>query len=206
MLLLYSYLAFYAYYGGLPGEGRNAVFSGHVDYVARVPYLGSVRYAGPGVFARLREVSRGDVIEVERNGETLRYVVAWTQHVEAEGAQWGEYWNASVPVDSITLYTCAGQFDASSISYSDRVVVRAERVIGTPREFPQTFGDYTAGVSGTNSPAALATGQAFPVLAIWKADPGVSGGYRFWAPGVPSFVDTLTGRMSPEDYVILRIR
>jgi len=192
--------------GGVPGEGRNAVFSGHVDYVARVPYLGSVRYGGPGVFARLTEVRVGDVIEVDRSGEPLRYVVAWTTHVDAETAPWQAYWSASVPIDSITIYTCAGQFDAASISYSDRVVVRAERVIGTPRQLPQTFGDYTAGTSGTNSPVALARAQAFDVHAIWKEDPSVSGGYRFWAPGVPSFVDTLTGRLSPDDYVILRIR
>jgi sortase (surface protein transpeptidase) len=190
--------------GGEPGRGQNAVYSGHVDYVARVPWAG-VRYGGPAVFARLGEVRVGDTVEVVRNGEALTYTVAWTLKVDAERAQWGEYWNASVLVDSITLYTCAGDFDSSSISYSDRVIVRAERLVGTPRELPQTNGDYTAGVSGTNAPGLLAKAQPFPVRAIWKLDPA-TGGYLFWAPNVPVFLNTLNGRLAPDDYVIMKIR
>lgn len=194
----------YSDLGGALGGGNNAVFSGHVDYVARVPYAGA-RYSGPAVFARLGEVRTGDTVELVRNGQTLTYTVAWTLKVDASKAQWGEYWNASVLVDSVTLYTCAGDFDASSISYSDRVVVRAERVIGAPRQLPQTFGEYTGGISGTNSPALLAASQNFPVYAIWKRDPA-GGDYLFWAPGAPPFVNTLNGRLAPEDFVIMRIR
>ncbi len=84
-------------------------------------------------------------------------------------------------------------------------MVRAERVEGTPRQLPQTSGDFTAGTSGTTSPAALAAVQAFPVHAIWKYD-AAAGSYLFWAPGAPAFVDTLTGRLRAEDFVILRIR
>ena len=190
--------------GGVPGGGTNAVFSGHVDYVARVPWAG-VRYAGPAVFARLRDARAGDTVDIVRNGETLTYTVAWTLKVDAEQARWGEYWNASVLVDSITLYTCAGDFDAASISYSERIVVRAERVVGTPRVLPQTFGDYTAGVSGTNAPGLLASVQPFTVHSIWKLDPS-TGKYLFWAPGAPPFVNTLNGRLSPDDFVIMKIR
>ncbi len=191
--------------GGVPGDGHNAIFSGHVDYVARVPWAGA-RYSGPGVFARLGELAIGDRVEVVRGGATLIYVVVWSQHLDAEATRWGEYWNASVLVDSITLYTCSGDFDPASISYSDRVIVRAERLVGTPRVFPQTWGDYTAGVSGTNLPSALAVAQPFPVHAIWKQDLAVPTGYRFWAPGVPTFLDTLSGHLTPQDYVIMRIR
>ena len=190
--------------GGVPGRGTNAVYSGHVDYVARVPWAG-VRYSGPAVFARLRDVRVGDTVDIVRNGETLTYTVAWTLRVDAEQARWGEYWNASVLVDSITLYTCAGDFDASSISYSERIVVRAERVIGTPRVLPQTFGDYTAGISGTNAPGLLASVQPFRVHSIWKLDPS-TGKYLFWAPGAPPFLNTLNGHLSPDDFVIMKIR
>lgn len=190
--------------GGVPGGGTNAVFSGHVDYVARVPWAGA-RYSGPAVFARLREVRVGDTVDVVRNGVTLTYTVAWTLRVDAAQARWVEYWNASVPVDSITLYTCAGDFDASSISYSERIVVRAERIIGTPRMLPQTFGDYTAGISGTNAPGLLAAAQPFTVHSIWKLDPS-TGKYLFWAPSAPPFVNTLNGRLSPDDFVIMKIR
>lgn len=194
----------YAGLGGVPGEGRNAVFSGHVDYVARVPWAGT-RYSGPGVFARLGELKPGDPIEVMRDGQVLRYVVSWALHVDAAEARWGEYWNAAVPVDSITLYTCAGQFDAASISYSDRVVVRAERIVGNPRKVTMTFGDYAVGSPGTTSLAAFASVQPFPVQAVWKYDPALAT-FRFWAPGLPTFMDTLTGHVGPEDTLIIKIR
>ncbi|MGE3856737.1 MAG: class F sortase [Dehalococcoidia bacterium] len=192
-------------YGGTPGAGWNAVFSGHVDYVARVPWAGT-RYAGTGVFYRLGEVQAGDVIEVDRPGGTLRYVVTWVRQVPADDESWGELLQARVPIDSITLFTCGGEFDARVLEYSHRTVVRAESITRTGNQLPQTFGDYTAGTAGTTSPFGLAASQTFPVFAIWKEDPTVSGGYRFWAPNVPAFLDTLSGHLRDEDWVILRIR
>ena len=191
-------------YGGEPGAGVNAIFSGHVDYVARVPYAG-VRYGGTAVFWSLHDLEPGAVVEVERGGETLRYTVSWVRRIPAEDDAWADLLTAQVPLESITLFTCGGDFDARRLEYEDRIVVRAERVIGTPRALPQTWGDYTAGISGTNSPAALAAAQAFPVHAIWKLDEA-TGGYLFWGPDVPAFLDTLSGRLRPADFVILRIR
>ncbi|MEX2229981.1 MAG: class F sortase [Dehalococcoidia bacterium] len=115
--------------GGAPGEGRNAIFSGHVDYAAAVDYAG-VRYRGPGVFAHLQLLSPGDVIELEFGGETLRYAVTWKRQLSAaSGAtDWGEIWSDDVRRDAITLYTCGGDFDPDGRSYRDRGGVRAERV------------------------------------------------------------------------------
>ena len=113
--------------GGAIGGGGNAVFSGHVDYAARVPYA-DVDYRGRGVFFSLSLLSPGDVIEVESAGQTIRYAVSWRQTVDAAETDWGEMLSADVAVDTITLITCGGEFDFDSRSYVDRVVIRAERI------------------------------------------------------------------------------
>ena len=113
--------------GGAIGGGGNAVFSGHVDYAARVAYA-DVDYRGHGVFFSLSLLSPGDVIEVESAGQTIRYAVSWRQTVDAAETDWGEMLSADVAVDSITLITCGGEFDFESSSYVDRVVIRAERI------------------------------------------------------------------------------
>jgi hypothetical protein len=114
--------------GGEPGEGRNAIFSGHVDYNAFISYAG-VRYRGEGIFYNLDKLQYGDLIEIEYEGETLRYRVLWVRHHSAnpELTDWGEIWRGDPNQDQITLYTCGGAFNAASRQYDDRVVVRAVR-------------------------------------------------------------------------------
>ncbi len=121
--------------GGAPGGGGNAIFSGHVDYNARVSYAGELGFAdrvpfrGGGVLFDLKQLSPGDIIEVDVQGETLRYVVAWRQRIAADDQpRWSEIWSDDVAVDSITLVTCGGDFNFTERSYVDRWVVRAERV------------------------------------------------------------------------------
>jgi LPXTG-site transpeptidase (sortase) family protein len=114
-------------YGGVPGEGKNAIFSGHVDIASYLPYADAT-YVGLGVFSKLSLLTTGDRIFVDYNGETLEYQVVWQRQIAADSDGWGEIWSSDVSVDSITLYTCGGKFDVSSASYSDRLVLRAERV------------------------------------------------------------------------------
>jgi hypothetical protein len=111
--------------GGVPGEGGNAVFGGHVDISAYLPYA-DVTYHGPAVFRDLFLLVTGDRIVVDRNGVTLEYAVSWSEQINAgDSNRWGEIWSADVETDSITLYTCGGDFDWNSLSYADRYVVRA---------------------------------------------------------------------------------
>lgn len=114
-------------FGGSIGGGRNAIFSGHVDYAAHVAYAG-VDFRGRGVFFSLGLLSPGDVIEVDSGGETVRYAVAWRKQVGAAASDWAEILSSDVPVDSITLITCGGEFNFAERSYLDRIVVRAERI------------------------------------------------------------------------------
>lgn len=118
----------WAGYGGSPGGGRNAVFSGHVDYAANVAYA-DVYYRGKGVFQSIGLLSAGDTIEVEIDGTVLTYAVEWRRQVNASAAaDWANVLSGNVTQDSITLITCGGEFDFTSRSYEDRVVVRAVRV------------------------------------------------------------------------------
>ena len=71
--------------GGTPGNGFNAIFSGHVDYNALVPYAG-VNYRGRGVFYSIPLLSPGDIIEIDYGGQTLTYAVEWRRESERGAA------------------------------------------------------------------------------------------------------------------------
>lgn len=181
------------WFGGTPGTGQNAVMSGHVNYNANVSYAG-VRYRGAGVFARLGELEPGDLIEVDRDGQTYRFMVSWSRTMPAVGdSSWGSILSSVVPTDSLTLYTCDGTFDGRTLEFSHRYAVRAERVDGTPNRIPDV-GRVTFGISRTNHPAALAQAQTYPVESIFAQDPD-TGRWLVYRPGAPSFANTLMGRL-----------
>ena len=114
--------------GGSPGGGQNAVFSGHVDYADPVPYA-NVSYRGQGVFSQLNLLSQGDIVEIDYRGQTLRYRVASRRQVTAGGqTDWTSIWSSNTGGDSITLYTCGGQFNFQTREYQDRIIVRATRI------------------------------------------------------------------------------
>jgi hypothetical protein len=103
------------YAGGTrPGDPGSAVILGHVD---------SKR--GPAVFYRLRELRRGDRVEVVRaGGSRITFTV---DRVE-------QYDKRRFPTDAVyyptlapelRLVTCGGEFDRSRGSYEDNVVVFA---------------------------------------------------------------------------------
>ncbi len=115
-------------FGGVPGAGRNAVFSAHVDYSYLVHYAGAV-YSGPAIFQNLDRLTPGDVIEVAMSGAPVRFAVVWQKQVHETSREWDAIVSASVPEgDAITLITCTGSFDAASQEYDSRIVVRAKRV------------------------------------------------------------------------------
>jgi len=100
------------------GFGGNAVLSGHVDYI---------RY-GPAVFWDLSELKPGDEVQVRLDdGTEYRYAVVWNERWPQEQMPWEKVFEINGH-DAVTLITCAGSWDGSE--YSDRRVVRAERVYG----------------------------------------------------------------------------
>ena len=101
-----------------PGTGSNAVFSGHVDFVN----------VGPAVFWDLRKLGLGDLIEVRLvDGTVYQYVVTSSVSYDAADAPIVEIVGPT-PKDMVTLITCSGTFNRDIRQYSDRLVVRAERL------------------------------------------------------------------------------
>jgi LPXTG-site transpeptidase (sortase) family protein len=101
-----------------PGAGGNAVFSGHVDWAQ----------VGPAVFYDLRDVDRGDLIEVFlEDGTLFSYRVSRNIVVDEQTTDVDRIIGPT-GVDSVTLITCTGDFDRSTGRYDARLVIRAERV------------------------------------------------------------------------------
>jgi len=101
-----------------PGQGGNAVFSGHLDY----------HDYGPAVFARLREMTAGDLVEVRlEDGTVRRYVVTISVLYPAESAPSQEIVGPTGQ-EMVTLVTCGGTWQGQPRGYSHRLVVRADHV------------------------------------------------------------------------------
>lgn len=105
-----------------PGHGKNAVFSGHVDWYPNIT----------GVFWGLRNLAKGDIIKVRlEDGTEYTYKVTENWMVDADTAPVMEIMG---PTDKevVTLITCGGQFTRDPQtglgSYLSRRIVRAERI------------------------------------------------------------------------------
>jgi hypothetical protein len=100
--------------GTRPGDAGSAVILGHVDSTS-----------GPAVFYRLRELRRGDRVEVVRaDGSWVRFAV---QRIEQYPKR--RFPTADVYYPTLTqmlrLVTCGGAFDQVSRHYLDNVIVFA---------------------------------------------------------------------------------
>lgn len=100
-----------------PGEKGNSVIDGHYGWLAGVP----------AAFDSLHKLQKGDLIYVKDNkGTTVTFVVS-------EFRVFGEYEDTSTVFASdddkahLNLITCAGEWNAMVQSYSDRLVVFADR-------------------------------------------------------------------------------
>jgi LPXTG-site transpeptidase (sortase) family protein len=101
-----------------PGMGGNTVISGHLDY----------HNYGAAVFWRLKELREGDMVEVRlADGSVLRYRVSLKLAYDARTAPVPEIVGPTSK-EVVTLITCGGTFDSGSRDYSNRLVVRAERI------------------------------------------------------------------------------
>jgi len=101
-----------------PGQGGNAVFSGHLDY----------HDYGPAVFAQLREMAAGDLVEVRlEDGTVYRYVVTISVLYPADSAPSQEIVGPTGR-EMVTLVTCGGTWQGRPQGYSHRLVVRADHL------------------------------------------------------------------------------
>jgi len=192
-------------FGGAPGGQRNVVVSGHIDYNARVSHAG-LRYRGPGVFERLEELRPGDVIEVVRNGRVHRYAVSWTKVVAERSSSWASLLSSDTPIESLTLYTCDGAFDRGRLSYSHRLVVRAELLEGQPSRFrdADAFEGYSVFRSGTTHPAVLFRAQTSPISILFMWHEGQQR-WLTYRPTAPASANTLLGHLRVDSVVVAGI-
>ncbi len=115
-------------FGGDVGTRTNAIFSGHVDYVADLAWIEDVRYEGVGVFFNISLLSPGDVINIRVGERTYVYGVVWRRMIPAESDEWESILRKETGLDMITLITCTGEFDPKTLEYAERTVVRAHRM------------------------------------------------------------------------------
>jgi hypothetical protein len=101
--------------GPRPGDPGSAVILGHVDS----------KHSGPAVFFRLRELRRGDRIDVTRaDGSRVRFVVQRTAQYDKQAFPTDEvYYPTLAP--ALRLVTCGGRFDHASGHHVANVIVFA---------------------------------------------------------------------------------
>ena len=112
--------------GGAPGAPGNAVFSGEVDSGRNPCDYGRTPPPCRAVLWDLSRLEKGDEIVVVVGGRTLLYTVDSNRQVDATTGPWNEI-VAATSDQSITLITCAGNFDSTSRQYDMRQVVTAKR-------------------------------------------------------------------------------
>ncbi|HSK98152.1 MAG TPA: class F sortase [Euzebyales bacterium] len=100
--------------GVRPGQVGPAVILGHVD-----------SRRGPAVFYRLRELRRGDTIDIaRRDGSIVTFVVdRLERHAKTRFPTDDVYLPTLEP--TLRLVTCDGTFDSSTGHYRDNLVVFA---------------------------------------------------------------------------------
>ena len=97
-----------------PGQIGPAVLAAHVDWDHR-----------PGVFFRLRDLERGDEVDVTRaDGSTARFAVLEVEQYPKEQFPTERVYG-DIDHAGLRLITCGGEFDRSARSYRDNVVVYA---------------------------------------------------------------------------------
>jgi LPXTG-site transpeptidase (sortase) family protein len=102
--------------GAFPGKRGPAVIAGHVDSVA-----------GPSVFYRLRQLSRGDrVYVIDRDGSREVFTVTHSEQHPKNSFPTNRVYN-DTPEPTLRLITCDGRFNRSTGRYPDNLIVFGSR-------------------------------------------------------------------------------
>lgn len=96
-----------------PGSERHVILVGHVE----------LRDGTPGVFARLDELTLGDIVILYTGGREIRYTVTQVFETNADNLNVISELNDQL----LTLITCA-DYDFLSNTYQKRWVVQAEKI------------------------------------------------------------------------------
>ncbi|MEV0229464.1 class F sortase [Nonomuraea sp. NPDC050786] len=101
-------------YGPVPGQRGAAVITGHLD-----------TRSGPAVFANLKNVKRGDQVQVMRADHSVAvFVVDKVEHTPKRSFPVKKVY-AKLSYPGLRLVTCGGTFDRQAHSYVDNTIVYA---------------------------------------------------------------------------------
>ncbi|WP_018656744.1 class F sortase [Actinomadura flavalba] len=104
--------------GPTPGEVGPSVVLGHVD-----------AHKKPAVFFRLRELKKGDRIEIARqDGSVATFAVQKLESVPKKKFPGEKVYAEDIDYASLRLVTCGGAFDASTGHYLDNTIAYAKLV------------------------------------------------------------------------------
>jgi hypothetical protein len=114
----------------VPGEPGPSIVVGHVDSTA-----------GPAVFYRLRDLTPGDIVEVDRDdGSVARFRVTETIMAPKDDFPTERVYD-ELDGTTLRLITCGGEFDSERRSYRSNHIVFAEHLGNTAPTAPsQTTG------------------------------------------------------------------
>jgi sortase (surface protein transpeptidase) len=100
-----------------PGAKGTSVILGHVD-----------DYSGPSVFFNIKNLRKGDTIDVVRaDGSTAAFMVDGVQKAAKTNFPTSDVYGY-VPYPALRLITCGGPFDSQTGQYLDSIVVYAHLV------------------------------------------------------------------------------
>jgi sortase (surface protein transpeptidase) len=101
-------------YGPVPGQRGAAVITGHLD-----------TRTGPAVFAALKNVKRGDQVQVLRADRSVAvFLVDKVEHAPKSGFPAKKVYG-KLAYPGLRLVTCGGAFDRQAHSYKDNTIVYA---------------------------------------------------------------------------------
>lgn len=105
--------------GPFPGDTRNVVLAGHINYSRQ-----------QGSFGRLQQMQPGDIVEIDMDGKHYQFRITWTCLFDRSSGE-AERIMGTTNVPSVTLISCGGVFDRSARTHNKRVAVRGELVSQT---------------------------------------------------------------------------
>jgi LPXTG-site transpeptidase (sortase) family protein len=105
--------------GPRPGEKGNSVIDGHFGYRNRIP----------AVFDNLYKLQKGDKIYVkDKKGATISFVVRESRRYDPEAVA-SDVFRSNDGLAHLNLITCQGVWNQNQKSYSNRLVVFADKKI-----------------------------------------------------------------------------
>lgn len=103
-------------YGPPPGSAKgSAVLTGHVDD----------HIQGVGVFARIGDLAPGDPVQmVDASGTVRRFTVISREQWHKQAVPFARLFDGG-GAPRLVLMTCGGDFDSSTLSYTDNIAITA---------------------------------------------------------------------------------